>query len=59
VVGYLVITLLYRFIVEFANETIFKICEHLAKLQAIRLFHMLNAPGHLLHKDENSPSFPT
>ena len=31
VVGYLVITY-YEFIVEFAGETILKICEHLVKL---------------------------
>jgi len=34
-VGYSVITLLW-ITVEFAGETIFKICEHLAKLQARR-----------------------
>ena len=28
------LSLYYGFIVEFAGETIFKICEHLAKLQA-------------------------
>jgi len=34
-VGYSVITLLW-ITVEFAGETIFKICEHLAKLQTRR-----------------------